>query len=62
MSIREYAAEVISTMPEEKLKAFLMLFADENVLARMETEMMAIDPDAPRFSSVDALFEELDSE
>lgn len=62
MSIREYAAEVISTMPEEKLKAFLMLFADENLLARMETEMMANDPDAPRFSSVDALFEELDSE
>lgn len=62
MSIREYAAEVISTMPEEKLKAFLMLFADENVLARLETEMMANDPDAPRFSSVDALFEELDSE
>ena len=62
MSIREYAAEVISTMPEEKLKAFLMLFADENVLVRLETEMMANDPDAPRFSSVDALFEELDSE
>ena len=62
MSIREYAAEVIATMPEEKLKAFLMLFADENLLARMETEMMANDPDAPRFSSVDALFEELDSE
>ena len=62
MSMLDYATEVIQTMPEEKLKAFLLLFADENVLARMETEMMANDPDAPRFSSVDELFEELDSE
>lgn len=62
MSIRDYAAEVISTMPEDKLKAFIQLFADENVVARMESEMMASDQNAPRFSSVDELFEELDSE
>ena len=61
MSIREYAAEIIKTMPEEKLEAFLMLFADENVLARTECEAMVNDPDAPRFSSVEELFEELDS-
>lgn len=48
-------------MSEEKLKAFLMLFADENMLARMETVLMANDPDALRFDSVDELFEELDS-
>lgn len=62
MSIRDYATEVIQTMPEEKLRAFLMLFADENVIARMETELMANNPDAPRFNNVDELFEELDSE
>lgn len=62
MSIRDYAAEVVAAMPEEKLRAFLMLFADENMLARIETEQLVNDPDAPRFSSVDALFEELDSE
>lgn len=61
MSIREYAAEIIKTMPEEKLEAFLLLFADENVLARVETEAMANDPEAPRFSDVNELFEELNS-
>ena len=61
MSIREYAAEIIKTMPEEKLRAFLLLFADENVLARAESEAMANDPDALRFSDVDELFKELDS-
>ena len=61
MSIREYAAEIIKAMPEEKLKAFLLLFSDENVLARAESEAMANDPDALRFSDVDELFKELDS-
>lgn len=61
MSLREYAAEIIKTMPEEKLKAFLLLFADENVLARAESEAMAKDPDSPRFSDVEELFRELDS-
>ena len=35
MSTRDYAISVINTLPEEKLKAFLVLFADENTLARM---------------------------
>lgn len=61
MSLREYAAEIIKTMPEEKLKAFLLLFADENVLARAESEVMANDPDSLRFSDVEDLFRELDS-
>ena len=61
MNIREYAAEIINKMPEEKLEAFLLLFADENVLARMESEAVLNDPDALLFSSVEELFEELDS-
>ena len=61
MSIRDYAAEIIKTMPEEKLEAFLVLFADENTLARAESEMMMKDPNAPRFNNVDDLFRELDS-
>ena len=61
MSIRDYAAEIIKTMPEEKLKAFLVLFADENTLARAESEIMANDPSAPRFGNIEDLFDELDS-
>lgn len=61
MSIRDYAAEIIKTMPEEKLEAFLVLFADENALARAESEIMANDPNAPRFNNVDDLFKELES-
>lgn len=61
MSIRDYAAEIIKKMPDDKLEAFLVLFADENELARIETEAMYNDPNAQRFKSVDELFEELES-
>ena len=62
MSTREMAYHVVDSLSEEKLKAFITLFADENEIARMETELMANDPDAPRFNSVEELFKELDSE
>lgn len=61
MSIRDYAAEVVRNMPEDKLEAFLVLFADENELARAETEAMCDDPNALRFGSVEELFEELEN-
>lgn len=62
MSItRECAIEVIKRMPEYKLEAFLALFADENEIARIETEMLANNPDAKCFNSVEELLEDLRS-
>ena len=62
MSTRECAVSVLASLSEEKMLEFIKLFADENTLARVESELMANDMSAPRFKSVDALFEELDSE
>ncbi|MBR0483242.1 MAG: hypothetical protein IJJ69_00505 [Oscillospiraceae bacterium] len=62
MSTRELAYHVVDSLSEEKLQAFITLFADENEIARMETEMMANDSNALKFNSVEELFEELDSE
>lgn len=62
MSTRDYAVSVLASLSEEKMKEFIMLFADKNTIARMETEIMANDPEALRFKNVDDLFEELDSE
>ncbi|MEE5991766.1 MAG: hypothetical protein V3G42_00850 [Oscillospiraceae bacterium] len=62
MSTREIAYSILDTLSDEKLQAFITLFADENQIARMETELMANDPNAPRFNSVEELFEELESE
>jgi hypothetical protein len=62
MSTRECAVSVLASLSEEKMLEFIKLFADENTLARVESDLLANDPSAPRFQSVDALFEELDSE
>ncbi|MCM1007595.1 MAG: hypothetical protein NC485_06620 [Ruminococcus flavefaciens] len=62
MSTRDYAVSVLASLSEEKMKEFIMLFADKNTIARMETEMMLNDPTSLSFKSVDDLFEELDSE
>ncbi len=59
MSVKEYAMNVINSMSDEKLMAFITLFADENEAARLESEMMAQDSDAQRFTDVDELFKEM---
>lgn len=61
MSAKEMAHSVIDGLSEEKVNAFLLLFADENTLARLETEAMASSPDSLRFNDVDDLLEELES-
>lgn len=48
MSTRELEINVIKSLSEEKLKAFLTLFADENMIARLESDMLANDPTAKR--------------
>ena len=60
MSTRECAVSVLAKLSEEKMYEFIRLFADENTLARLESEMMINDDNAPVFHSVDDLFEELD--
>ena len=60
MSLRKYAESVLASLSEEKIYEFIQLFADENTLARIESEMMINDNNAPVFHSEDDLFEELD--
>lgn len=62
MSTRDYAVSVLASLSEEKMREFIILFADKNTIARMETESLANDPNALRFKNADDLFEELDSE
>lgn len=39
MSTRDYAVSVRASLSEEKMLEFIKMFADENVLARMKTDM-----------------------
>lgn len=62
MSIKEYAIDILNTMPDEKIMAFITLFADENAIARMETEMAAANTDRKRYDSFDEIAKEIESE
>lgn len=62
MSTRELAINVIKSLSEEKLQAFLTLFADENMIARLEGDMLANDPEAKRYSSFQEFMDEMEQD
>lgn len=58
MSLREMAYSVIDQLSEEKLRAFLTLFADDNTLAGMETDTMKIDRGSKYLEKFDKVLED----
>ncbi len=60
MSTRDYAVSVLSTLSEKKLEEFVRLFADENVIARMESDLAANDVNAKRYSSFREFMEDME--
>lgn len=62
MSTKDYAIDILNSLSEEKLRAFITLFADENTVARMESDMLANDPNAKRYSSFREFMEEMENE
>lgn len=52
MNNRNHTGETIKSISKDK---------DENAQAREESEMMANDPNARRFTDIDELFKELDN-
>ena len=51
MTVKEYAVSVLASLSEQKMREFITLFADENTLARMESDMLAQDPNAKHYQS-----------
>lgn len=60
MSTRDYAVSVLASLSEEKMKEFITLFADENTLARMESDMLAKDPNAKRYNNFKEFMQEME--
>ncbi|MBQ1507455.1 MAG: hypothetical protein IIZ36_03390 [Ruminococcus sp.] len=55
MSNREIALNVIREMSDEKINAFLSLFVDEDMIARIEAQNIENDPNPPAFDTVEEL-------
>lgn len=59
MSVRDLAICVLNQMSEKQIRAFLTLFADENILVRAECGLMLEHPDKCRqYDSVEELMKE----
>lgn len=59
MSNREVAATIFNEFTDEQINAFIMLFADENTRARLETEAILADPNSKRFGSFEEVMEDI---
>ena len=62
MSTRDYAVSVLATLSEKKLQEFIRLFADEDTITRMESDILASDPSAKRYSDFREFMAEMENE
>lgn len=53
MSTKEIAIDIVNSLSEERLKAFITLFGDENIQAIIESNQIAADTTRTRYSSFD---------
>lgn len=62
MSTMDYAVKILNSLSEEKLKAFITLFADENTVARMESNALAGDENPKLYNSFREFMDEAEQE
>ena len=62
MSTKDYAIHVFDSLTEEQLLDFIRLFADDNTLALVESEMIANNPDRKHYNSLSEILEEINNE
>ena len=60
MTLKEYAVSILDTFSDERLWAFITLFTDENQRARIESDLIAHDPTAKKYSSFKEFMEEME--
>jgi hypothetical protein len=62
MSTKDIAIQTLNSMTEEQLQAFITLFADENTIARMETEQIMQDKSRKTYNSFAEIEKEIFSD
>ncbi len=62
MSTKDYAINVLDSLNENQLLDFLKLFADDNTLALVESEIIANDPNRKHYNSLSEILAEIDEE
>ncbi|MBQ8921789.1 MAG: hypothetical protein IJ060_06465 [Oscillospiraceae bacterium] len=60
MSTKDIAYGILDSLSEEKLEAFITLFADESTIAKFESEAIAKSPNPKLFDSFEDFMKEMD--
>ncbi len=61
LSTRDYATPVFNSLNDSQLMDFLKLFADDNTLARIESDLIASGVERKRYNSFKELLEEIEN-
>lgn len=61
-STKEYATNVFNSLTENQILDFMRLFADDNTLARFESDLIASGFETKRYNSFKEILQELDEE
>ncbi|MBQ8134709.1 MAG: hypothetical protein IJ192_09955 [Clostridia bacterium] len=62
LNTRDYATPVFNSLNEEQLMDFLRFFADDNTLARIESDLIAQGAERKRYNSFKELLQEIENE
>ncbi len=62
LNIRDYATPVFNSLNDSQLMDFLRLFADDNTLARIESDLIASGAERKRYGSFKELLQEIEDE
>lgn len=62
LSIRDHAADVFDSLNNDQLMEFLRLFADDNTLARVESDMIVSGSETKRYSCFKELLHEIEND
>lgn len=62
MSTKNYAISVFDSLTEEQLLDFIKIFADDNTLALVESEIIANNPDRKHYNSLSEILDEINNE
>ncbi len=60
LKIRDYAVSVLASLSENKMKEFIKLFADEDTLTRIESDLLANDPNAKTYSNFEEFIKDME--
>lgn len=62
LNTRDYAISVFNSLTESQLMDFLRFFADDNTLARIESDLIATGAERKRYNSFKEILQEIEDE